>query len=282
MTADSRCMRVPSLPRTTTTLLAGIGAMWLMTACNLPPAGSPDRVRGSDRITASDESAGSKRARVRMQLATGYFERGQLTTALDEVKLAIQADPTMGDAYNLRGLIYAALGDTAIAEDSFRHAIEINPRDGDSMHNLGWFLCQQRRYPEATALFSRALVLPQYPGVSRTLLGRGVCEARAGQWTDAEATLVRAHTIDPANPVVAVNLAEVLYQRGDYERARFYVKRIGTEVQQSSAQNLWLVARIENKLGNQAATNELGQQLRNRFPQSRESSAFERGAFDEQ
>jgi type IV pilus assembly protein PilF len=282
MTAESRCMRAPSIHRATTTLLAGIGAMGLMTACNLPPAGNPDSVRGSDRITASDESAGSKRARVRMQLATGYFERGQLTTALDEVKLAIQADPTMGDAYNLRGLIYAALGDTAIAEDSFRHAIEINPRDGDSMHNLGWFLCQQRRYPEATVLFSRALALPQYPGIARTLLGRGVCEARAGQWTDAEATLVRAHTLDPANPVVAVNLAEVLYQRGDYERARFYVKRIGNEVQQSSAQNLWLVARIENKLGNQAATHELGQQLRNRFPQSRESSAFERGAFDEQ
>ena len=260
--------------------LLGAGCCLWLAACNLPQA--PQTTPGGDRITASDETAGTKRARVRMQLATGYFERGQLTTALDEVKLAIQADPAMGDAYNLRGLIYAALGDGAIAEDSFRRAIEINPRDGDSMHNFGWYLCQQRRFSEATALFQQALELPQYTGSSRTLLARGICEARAGQWAEAEATLMRAHTADPVNPVVAVNLAAVLYQRGEYERARFYVRRLGAAVQQGSSQNLWLALRIEKKLGNQDNVQDLGQQLRNRFPQSRETSFLDQGLFDEQ
>ena len=27
---------------------------------------------------------------------------------------------------------------------SFRRALQLNPRDGDAMHNYGWFLCQQR------------------------------------------------------------------------------------------------------------------------------------------
>jgi type IV pilus assembly protein PilF len=35
------------------------------------------------------------------------------------------------------------------------------------------------------------------------------------------------------------------------------------------------------KLGNRTAANEFGLQLRNRFPQSRESSAFDRGQFNE-
>src|ERR1700709_717444 len=55
-----------------------------------------------DLVTASDETNGSKRARLRMELAAGYFGRGQMTTALDQVKLALQADPTLGEAYNLR------------------------------------------------------------------------------------------------------------------------------------------------------------------------------------
>src|ERR1700712_2426474 len=75
-----------------------------------------------DLVTASDETDASKRARLRMELAAGYFGRGQMTTALDQVKLALQANPTLSEAYNLRGLIYANLGDDAMAEESFRHA----------------------------------------------------------------------------------------------------------------------------------------------------------------
>ena len=66
------------------------------------------------------------------------------TTALDEIKQALHAKPDMAEAYNLRGLIYASLGDTQLAEDSFQRALQLNPRDADTMHNYGWFLCQQR------------------------------------------------------------------------------------------------------------------------------------------
>jgi type IV pilus assembly protein PilF len=236
---------------------------------------------GTDRITSSDESAGSKRATVRLELAMAYFSRGQYTTALDEVKLAIQAEPNMAPAYNLRGLIYAALGDTGVAEESFQRALQINPRDGDTMHNLGWFLCQQRRYPDATTYFARALEQPQYAAVSRTLLARGVCEARAGQWPEAELTLKRAYDIEPGNAAIAVNLAQVFYQRGEFDRARFYVRRVNSAADQANAQTLWLAARIEKKLGNSQGVQDFGQQLRERFSQSRESSAFDRGQFDE-
>jgi len=90
----------------------------------------------------SDESDASKRAHVRMELASGYFERGQMTTALDQVKLAIVADPTFAEAFNLRGLIYANLGDERLAEESFRRALQLNSRDADTMQNLG-ISCQR-------------------------------------------------------------------------------------------------------------------------------------------
>jgi type IV pilus assembly protein PilF len=216
-----------------------------------------------------------------MELASAYFSRGQMTTALDEVKQALIASPNLGEAYNLRGLIYAALGDDVLAQESFRRALQINPNDGDSMHNYGWYHCQQGRYPEAEALFQQAIALPQYVGTSRTMLTSGVCQARAGKWAEAEATLSKAYERDPSNPATAINLAEVLLRRGEAERARFYVRRVNSVAGQSNAQTLWLAARIEMKLGNRQAANEFGLQLRNRFPQSRESSAFDRGLFNE-
>jgi type IV pilus assembly protein PilF len=234
-----------------------------------------------DRITASDEPDVQKRARARMELASAYFSRGQMTTALDQVKLAIAADPLYGEAYNLRGLIYANLGDQSLAEESFKRALQLNARDADTMHNYGWYLCQQRRYPEAAALFTQALAVPQYRGTPRTLLAQGICQAGAGQLAASEASLTRAYEIDPSSPLTATNLSEVLYRRGEFERARFYVRRVNALADVANAQTLWLAARIENKLGNRQGANDFGTQLRSRFPESREARAFASGDFDE-
>ncbi|MBW8828670.1 MAG: type IV pilus biogenesis/stability protein PilW [Burkholderiales bacterium] len=234
-----------------------------------------------DRVTASDEPESTKRARVRMELASAYFGRGQLTTALDEVKLAIASDPNYAPAFNLRGLIYAGLGDDRLAEESFRHALQIDARDADTMQNYGWYLCQQKRFPEAETMFLQALSIPQYRDSPRTLLTQGVCQARAGEWTQAEGTLTRSYEIDPANPVTAVNLSEVLFHRGEYERARYYIRRVNNTSNMTNAQTLWLAARIEQRLGNRQGVQEFGSQLRSRFPQSREASAFDQGKFDE-
>ena len=236
---------------------------------------------GKDLVTASDESDAGRRGRLRMELATGYFGRGQMETALDQVKLALQADPKLAEAYNLRGLIYANLGDDKLAEDSFRRALQLNPRDADTMHNFGYFLCQKKRYPEASAMFDQALAVPQARDPSRTWLAKGVCEAFAGRLAESEATLLRAYQLDPENPSTAVNLSEVLYRRGEYERARFYIRRVNAVPALTGSQTLWLAARIEQRLGNRSGAQELGDQLRKRFPDSREASSFEQGKFDE-
>lgn len=236
---------------------------------------------GTAAPNPGDAANAERRARVRLELAALYFSRGQSTTALDELKLALAAKPDLPEAHSLRGLVYASLGQPAVAEEAFKRALELNPRDGDTMHNFGWFLCQQRRYDEAEATFQRASALPGYGEVQRTLLARGVCQARAGRWAEAERTLSRSYELDPANPVTAYNLADVLLRRGELERARFYVRRINQVPEQVTAQSLWLAARIERRLGHLEGVQDFGRQLRERFPQSPETLQFERGRFDD-
>ncbi|MCW5633825.1 MAG: type IV pilus biogenesis/stability protein PilW [Rubrivivax sp.] len=229
----------------------------------------------------ADAASAERRARVRLELAALYFSRGQSNTALDELKLAMAANPDLPEAHNLRGLIYASLGELAVAEQSFKRAVELSPRDGDTLHNYGWFLCQQRRYDEAEAVFQRAIALPSHGEAQRTMLARGVCEARAGRWAEAERTLSRAYELDPSSPVTAYNLSEVLLRRGELERARFYVRRINQVPEAVTSQSLWLAARIERRLGNLDGVRDFGRQLRERFPQSPETLQFERGRFDD-
>ena len=218
---------------------------------------------------------------VRFELANAYYAQSQFATALEEIKRALAINPNFGPAYNLRGLIFASLGDDAQADQSFQRALQINPRDPDAMHNYGWFLCQRQRMPEAVAQFNQALAQPQYRDHARTLAAKGLCQARANQWAEAEASLMRSYELDPSNAGTALNLSDVLLRRGELQRARFYIGRVNALPATSNAQTLWLAARIEHKLGNTIAARELGERIRTRFPQAPELLRFDQGKFDE-
>jgi type IV pilus assembly protein PilF len=246
-----------------------------------PPPAPVESEAGRDLVTASDRTDSERRARVRLELANAYFERGQVETALDEVKLSLLAKPDFVDALTLRGLIYAALGEGRLAEESFKRALQVSPNDGAVMNSYAWFLCQRDRAAEADALFQQVLALPQYRDVKRTLHARGVCLSRAGRWVEAEGALMRAYELDPGNPMVGFNLAEVLYRRKEYARAGFYIARVNDTEGATNAQTLWLAACIAHRLGDEAAARRLGEQLRGRFPQSPQALQFERGQFDD-
>ena len=258
-------------------LLAALGGM---VGCASPGVG-PDSSSVSGSIqTPSDDSDERRRARTRLALASGYFENGQYTVALDEIKKVIQIDPDFGDAYNLSGMIHMALRDTQVAEGHFQRAISINPRDANALHNLGWLQCELRRYPEATQSFQRALAVPTYPDRARTMMAQGICEARSGDRAAAEATLMRSYELDPGNPITGYNLSQLLYLRGDYERAQFYIRRLNNS-EQANAESLWLGIKVERKMNNSQAMQQLAAQLYRRYPQSRELQSYERGSFDD-
>jgi type IV pilus assembly protein PilF len=248
----------------------------VLSACVGAPTGTDREARA-----ASEPADADKRARVRLELAGLYLGRGQAATALEEVKRALAAKPDMPEALNMRGLVYGAMGELALAEESFQRALQVAPRDGDIMHNYGWFLCQQRRWADAELQFNAALALPQYRDMVRSLLVQGICQARAGNWGEAERTLSRSFELDPANPVTAYNLSDVLLRRGELERARFYIARINSQPELSSAQSLWLAVRIERRLGNVQGVQDFGRKLQERYPESNEVSLYEKGRFDE-
>lgn len=100
---------------------------------------------GIDLTTESDEPEARKETRIRTELAAGYFEQGQTSVALDEIKQALLSDPNYAPALSLRGLAYMRISEPKLAEESFRRALQTSPRDADVAHNFGWMLCQQGR-----------------------------------------------------------------------------------------------------------------------------------------
>ncbi len=240
------------------------------------PSGGGD---GQAWMTRSDEPEARRRARIRLELAKGYFEQGQTTVALDEVKQALHIDPGYGAAHNLQGLIFMRLNEPRLAEASFQQALRISARDADTLHNLGWLYCQEARYEEALRQFGLALQVPNYTAAAKTWMAQGVCQARAGRLQAAEDSLARSFELDAGNPITNYNLALLLHQRGEHARAQFYIRRLNNS-ELANAESLWLGIKVERALGNREALGQLADQLRRRFPESPERSAYDRGVFE--
>ena len=253
---------------------------FVISGCAAPSGASGATVSRTEIVTESDESSERKRARIRVELALGYFEQGKTNIALDEIKQAIAADPTYSDAYSLRGLVYMRLNDYAFAEESFNKALAFKPRDANVLHNLGWLKCQQALYAQAITYFSQALADPLYGERAKTLMAQGLCQARAGMNLDAEASLLKSYEFDAGNPVTGYNLANLLYQKEDFVRAQFYIRRLNNS-ELANSESLWLGIKVEKRLGGQEAMMQLATQLEKRFPQSPEAALYRRGAFNE-
>ena len=217
-------------------------------------------------ITPSDEPETRRRARIRLELASNYFENGQTAVALDEV--------------NLRGLIYMRMSDFAQADDSFRRALALRGGDPNLLHNYGWLLCQQQKYAEADQQYVRALASPAYTARSKTLMARGLCQSGAGKFVEAEDSLLKSYELDASNPVVGYNLSALLFRRNELTRAQFYIRRLNNS-QFANSESLWLGIKVERALGDAVAMKQLADQLRRRFPESLELGLYERGAFNE-
>ncbi|MFZ5520862.1 MAG: type IV pilus biogenesis/stability protein PilW [Pseudomonadota bacterium] len=268
--------------RTAAAIAVALGVLTGLAACTSAPRQQQAQMQQPDKegVPAQPNPDSGKRAAIRLQLAGAYFAEGRVDPALQEVNQALALDSDLAGAHALKALVLDAKGDVAGAEAAFHRAIQLDPRDGATLHNYGWMQCRLQRYDAAARLLDQALAAPGYRGSAQTLMVKGVCEARAGHLEQAEQTLLRAYERDAGNPVTAVNLADVLYRRGELERARFYVRRVNQSADLSNAESLWLALRIERKLGNQQGARDLGSQLLARYPRSREALAYEAGRYE--
>jgi len=238
--------------------------------------------RGSDRnVTREGRSFGDplESAKAHTELAFGYFQRGQMAVALDEISIALKSKPDYYQAYNVLGLIYMDLSENAKADDAFRRALSMAPNDSDTLNNYGWFLCQTQRERQALPLFQQALKDPLYATPAKPYANAGICSEKLVDTVAAEEYYRKAFSLEPANPSVMLRLADLYYRRNELDKARFYADRINRNFD-PSASSLWLALRIERKAGDRTAESSYAAQLRRRFPDSPEYQRMQQGQFE--
>ncbi|MRW89146.1 type IV pilus biogenesis/stability protein PilW [Duganella sp. FT80W] len=237
----------------------------------------------AELTTTSDATAVQRKVDIRMQLAIGYFQQGQYSVALDEVKMALAADPNYADGYGMRGLIYQQMGEIALAEDNFVRARKLAPSNPELDNNYGSFLCQTGRAKEALPLFDAALKNRAYRSPASAANNAGSCALKIKDYASAERYLLQALQLTPDLPATNTNLARVYVEKGDYVRANFFITRLNkvAKMESLTADVLWLAIKVQHKLGDKDAEAGWATQLRRHHAGSAEYAAYQRGAFDE-
>lgn len=210
-------------------------------------------------------------AKAHTELAAQYYERGQAGVALEELAMALKADPRYASAYNVRGLVNMTLREFQQAEDDFRYSLLLDVGDSDTHNNFGWFLCQQGRHQESREHFMTALRNPLYATPEKAYLNAGLCAGKSGDLKSADEFLQKALALQPELPEALFALADMAFAGGDNAGAKSYFLRFFRTANKLTAENLWLGVRIERKLGDKSAENNYATQLRRNFPEARET-----------
>jgi type IV pilus assembly protein PilF len=259
------------------TLLAGCAA----TEGGGSAARQDDGVRSRDPDTGvvGEMRDARTRAKAHADLAGAYFELGNLGVALEEARIAMQADPGYAPAYNVLGLVNMELKDNAAADANFRRGLQLAPQEPDLNHNYGWFLCQTGREEQSIQWFLNAIRNPLYQTPAKSFAAAGRCLVKRNP-TEAASYFDRALRLDPNSLQALLPYAELLYRRGQLEEAKVLVMRFNRLVPDGTPESLWLGVRIERKLGDRLAEATLANQLRRRYAGSTEYQSLQRGDYD--
>jgi type IV pilus assembly protein PilF len=225
---------------------------------------------GSNIKKESAASEKTEAARVHTELGQKYMQQGKLEIALDNLNKALSYDSDYADAHTVIAVLYERIGDVKQAEEHYRRAAQLKPKGGNELNNYGAFLCKIGRYDESTEYFERAVADPFYNTPDVALTNEGTCLLKGGKNDAAEAALRKALDRSPNNSEALFQLASVLYQKGDFFKARAFMQRFEA-VGQARPESLMLGRNIELRLGNGSAASDYTRRLLQSFPESQQA-----------
>jgi type IV pilus assembly protein PilF len=187
--------------------------------------------------------------------------------ALHKIKLAIEQDPLLPDAWGVAADIYAGNGQYELADKYYRHALELAPDDDKWLLRYGTFLCRDGRYELAESTLVRAADSPssQVRGVAYT--NAGLCATKIPDPPRAAQYFRAAMEADPGLAVPYFQMARLNFDRKRYPQAQRDFQDY-TQRTRANDKVLLLGARIEHALGNRDEFEHYAGMLEQQFPKS--------------
>lgn len=227
-------------------------------------------VRVEDKTTERarlDETDGS--ARACLERGRAMLEEGNLNEAIAQLSRATSLDPKLAQAHSLLAVAYDRKGLHERAEDSYKHAVEVNESDPQTLNNLGYSLYINGNYRAAVDKLKRAARLA--PTDTRILNNLALAQVRLGKYDDAYRNFARAGGEFQGHS----NIAAMLVRTGREDKAVEHLEA-ARRLQPGSQNVLRQLAEIYERSGRKEKADEARQALQTADAQQAEAVTAER------
>lgn len=222
----------------------------------------------------SDEDA----LRNYIQLATGYLEQNDLPNVKRHLNNAATLDSNNSDVFALWGLVYSREGEARLADESFRRALRVNPRNSQARNNYAAFLYAEERFEDAYDELEIVVDDTTYNNRAQAFENLGLAAVRLGRDDDAAYAFGRALQLNSNQLRSSLELADLNLRKQDVLQARAYYRNYLTLIQfynlPQTARGLWTGIQLESALGNDENVRQFGAQLEQGFSSSPEYQLY--------
>ncbi len=200
-------------------------------------SGQKDKLNKALGEYEAAQLANADRAEAHANLGMLYAARGQEAQAENAYQTAIRVNPTFVFAYINLADLYRTMGQDNIGEQILREALQEVPEAAAVHYVFGLLLARQQRLDEAIAALEKASALE--PSNARYSYVHGIALNTSGNAGEALAVLDKAHRLNPFDRDLLQALATISRDQGVLDKAVQYARDlVALSPQDPSAQQL--------------------------------------------
>jgi type IV pilus assembly protein PilF len=207
------------------------------------------------------------------ELGIAYMRRGDLAVAQSKLDSALQENADDPNVHSARALLFARLRDPKHADEEFREALRLAPKNPDFQNNYAVYLCSVGRVDEGVQSFLKAARNPLYMTPELAYDNAGICLHSAHKDVEAAQMFTDALTIRPNFAQALWQLANIDFSQGKLEQAR---REIDTFLgaNQETPDLLLLAVKVTRAQGDKLDSELYARRLQLDFPDSAQAHAL--------
>lgn len=214
-----------------------------------------------------------KAAEYNAELGVKYLQSGRLQLANQKLLKALEQNPDSVKAHHYFAILKQRLEENDKAEEHFKKALEIDPKNPEIRNNYGSFLCSTNRRQAAIKQFLMAVKDPLYSTPEYAYTNAGICSYKANQPEQAEKYFRMALKKHSSFSSALLQMAKLYFDKKDYPRAQAFLLRY-EKVGKSTPDALLLCSKLNKKMGNPAKASRCSAALLRLFPTSDEANSI--------
>ncbi|CAM4429063.1 MAG: hypothetical protein LEGION0398_MBIBDBAK_01320 [Legionellaceae bacterium] len=177
---------------------------------------------GCASITQAQEKS-NLAATYNVELGLGYLQKGNLTRAKAKLLLALNQSPNWPLALDAMGYFLEKTGSPEEAENYYKRAVVLAPKDGKVLNNYGAYLCRQKNKEKAEMYFLAAVKDPNYLTLADAYENAGLCALTIPNESKAMIYFEKALVKNPQQLSSIQELAKLHFKQKNYSQTLKYI-----------------------------------------------------------